>query len=71
MLISFVKNNEGPCVPVWLNTNKCCNRLDGGTTGFFKNTKRILGIRFRHGKEFHGIINYKSQVHSTTKEATP
>ena len=54
---SDVPGFEGECAVVWLNTNQVNNRFDGGITGFFRLVnKGWLGIRYRTGEEFHGII---------------
>ncbi len=62
LLISKVPNHLGPCKPVWLNRCQITNRLDGGVTGFFKNTKKRFGIIRKSGKEFHGIITIDNKV---------
>lgn len=58
ILTSKVKGFEGPCKPVWLNTNQVDIRMGGGVTGFFKNTKPVLGglLEIKTGEEFHGMI---------------
>lgn len=57
---STVKDFEGECTPVWLNTNQLHNRIDAGITGFFKRVKRAkkgwFTFPYRYGDEFHGII---------------
>lgn len=56
-LPSLVRGHVGPCKPTWLNRNEIARRIDGGTTGFFRNTRTILGfINVKTGEEFHGII---------------
>lgn len=56
---STMVNHEGPCLPVWLNTNQVYNRLDSGVTGFFRNATEIFPCIYRlHGKTFHGIGRY-------------
>ncbi len=55
---SKVPNHEGLCTPIWLNNNRLYNRIDGGTTGFFRKIKYFMGILpYKTGKEFHGVIN--------------
>ena len=55
---SIVPKHEGLCASTWLNTNILFIRTDNGTTGLFKNTKKIfLGlITIKTGEEFHGIL---------------
>ena len=67
ILISEVEGYEGECSPTWLNRNQFCNRMDNGTTGFFKLTKKIFCglITIRTGEEFHGIINQQGNVVNT------
>jgi hypothetical protein len=55
-LLSQVPGFEGKCTPTWLNTNTVDNRMDGGVTGFFKLTKKVLFFTIKTGEEFHGII---------------
>jgi hypothetical protein len=66
-LQSNVMHYEGPCVPVWLNDNQVCHRMDGGVSGFFKMvTPRWYG-RQKYGEDFHGIM--RGGVVESTKEA--
>ena len=67
VLQSRVAGHVGECRPTWLNYNEVCHRTDQGISGFFKPVKRILGIPFRHGQEFHGLIR-DGIVTSTSKE---
>jgi hypothetical protein len=53
---STVPKFEGPAVAVWLNPNRLDHRLDGGVTGFFRCVKKIVGVWWVVGPEFHGIV---------------
>ena len=65
-LTSKVENHEGPCVPVWVNQNQVCRRIDGGVTGFFRRVRLIFGVPLcKTGKEFHGIIKTGRIVETT------
>ena len=65
---STVPRHEGPCVPVWLNTNRVSNRFDGGVTGFFRRVYVRGGIvLFKFGPQFHAIIRDGRTVESTTR----
>jgi hypothetical protein len=62
MLQSKVKGHEGDCVYTWMNRNLVTNRLDGGISGYFRNTKEIFFGLFtiKTGKEFHGIVKWNA-----------
>jgi len=66
-LESYVKGYEGYCKPTWINKNQVYHRMDGGVTGFFKNTKKWLCFDIKIGEEFHGIIKNDGCVYSTDK----
>lgn len=51
---SEVEGHEGWCYPTWLNNSGLDARLDGGKTGFFKNTLM--------GEKFHGIIKWGTRT---------
>ena len=56
-LESKVNDREGACVPVWLNRNQVCRRLDGGVSGFFRRVRLVMGVPlYKFGEEFHGIV---------------
>ena len=48
-MISKVKGHEGRCFWTWRNINQVDNRLDKGTTGFFRLYKNPF-------VEFHGMF---------------
>jgi hypothetical protein len=64
--MSKVKNNEGLCTPVWLNSNTVMQKLyppEMVYAGFFKNIeyKKFIfwKIPVKKGEEFWGYLNYK------------
>lgn len=67
ILRSRVPSHEGPCIPTWLNQNTVCQRLDGGTTGFFQLVERSRFGVVKIGDEFHGIIRGRA-IYSTFAE---
>ena len=67
VLESKVKGFEGECKIVWLNTNAVSMRLEG-LSGFFKKSKRLWGVPFPVGREFHGLITEGGVVISTARD---
>jgi hypothetical protein len=68
-LRSKVPGYVGQCVPVWVNDNSVCNRLDGGISGFFRLVRHRWYGRQKYGDEFHGIVREGLEVEMTSKEA--
>lgn len=68
-LQSKVPGYPGPCVPIWVNDNSVCNRLDGGISGFFRLVRHRWYGRQKYGDEFHGIVRAGLEVETTSKEA--
>lgn len=65
---SRVPGHEGPCVMTW-NGLWSLSRLDGGVTGFFRNTKRFGIFWVSYGPEFHGIAFFGTDGKTITSTA--
>ena len=68
-LQSKVMGFTGPCIPVWINDNAVCRRMDDGISGFFRLVRPRWFGRQKYGEEFHGIIRQGLEVVDSTKIA--